>query len=262
MTETAAAPTVPMRRDWRRAWNGLKAVIEDPKRTDVVFEIIDGLAGASFEKSFQRFVADPGGQRLLRDRPDLLAALSDRDTLRSLPDGSFGRAYVDFMEGGGLTPDGLVEADAAAMEKMEREPTEDPDRQYVGDRMRDMHDLWHVLTGYGMDEAGESANLAFSVAQVPNLGMGLLVVASAAIGPKDWRFTWPRYLMAAWRRGRATAFLGVAPYEELLPLPLAQVRAHLGIPAAQEAHPMGIAVAERTISGEDKVDWQTSAVTT
>jgi len=251
-----------MPRDWRRAWNGLKAVIDDPKRTDVVFEIIDGLAGASFEKSFQRFVADPRGQRLLRDRPDLLAALSDRDALRRLPAGSFGRAYVDFMEGGGLTPDGLVEADAAAMEKMKREPVEDPDRHYVGDRMRDMHDLWHVLTGYGMDEAGESANLAFSVAQVPNLGMGMLVFAAAVIGPKDWRFTWPRYLVAAWRRGRATPFLGVAPYEELLPMPLDQVRTRLGIPAADDVHPMGIAVSERTIVGEDKLDWQTSVATT
>ena len=36
--------------------------------------------------------------------------------------------------------------------------------------MRDMHDLWHVLTGYGMDEAGEAANLAFSLGAGPESG--------------------------------------------------------------------------------------------
>lgn len=245
-----------LRRDWRRAWNGLKAVIDDPKRTDLVFEIVDGLAGESFERAYERFVADPAGQRLLRLRPSLLDTLSDREALRRLPEGSFGRAYLAAMERESLTPDGLVEADAAAMESMERERDEDPDRQYVGDRMRDMHDLWHILTGYGMDEAGESANLAFSVAQVPNLGMGLLVGASALIGPQDLKLTWPRYLVAAWRRGRATPYLGVVAYEELLPLPLDQVRRELGVPPADEVHPMGIAVSEQSVFGDARLDWQ------
>ena len=256
MTESIPAPPTTLRRDWPRAWRGLQAVIEDPKRTDLVFEIIDGLAGAAFERSFQQFVADPAGQTLLRDRPSLLAALSDREALSAMPDGSFGRAYVDFMERGGLTPDALIEADEVAAENLERPKLDDPVREFVGDRMRDMHDLWHVLTSYGMDEAGESANLAFSVAQVPNLGMKLLVGASALVGPKDVRFTWPRYLIAAWRRGRATPFLGVAPYEELLPLPLDEVRAKLGIPSAEETHPMGIAVAQEAVSGEGEISWQ------
>lgn len=248
-----------LRRDWRRAWNGVKAVIENPERTDLVFEIIDGLAGESFERSYQRFIADPAGQRLLERRPSLLDTLSDREALLRMPEGSFGRTYAEIMERRELSPDGLVEADEAAMDSMDREPVDDPDREYVGDRMRDMHDLWHVLTGYGMDEAGESANLAFSAAQVPNLGMGVLVYASALVGPKDLRFTWPRYLFAAWRRGKATPFLGVAPYEELLPLPLETVRRELGIPPVIDVHPMGIAVAEKTVSGYEELHWHEPA---
>ena len=249
-------PPPPLRRDWRRAWRALQAVIDDPQRTDLVFEIIDGLAGSSFERSFQQFVADPAGQRLLRERPDLLATLSDRERLRAMPEGSFGRAYADFMEEGGLTADGLVEADAVSAENLERPELDDPIRIYVGDRMRDMHDLWHVLTGYGRDEAGESANLAFSVAQVPNLGMKLLISAAAVLGPKDAKLTWPRYLVAAWRRGRATPFLGVAPYEELLPLPLEEVRQRLGIPSAAAVHPMGIAVAGKSVFGDEEMRWR------
>jgi ubiquinone biosynthesis protein COQ4 len=119
-----------------------------------------------------------------------------------------------------------------------------------------MHDLWHVLTGYGMDEAGEAANLAFSGGQFPNLGMALMVGAAAVLGPKDWKLTWPRYLLAAWRRGRQTPSLSVAPYEELLPLPLEEVRRRLGVPPAATVHPRGIAVAERDLFGEDVLAWQ------
>ncbi len=255
MNESVVPPPA-VRRDWRRAWTALRAIIDDPERTDLAFEIIDGLAGDSFDRSHRRFIADRAGQRLLRDRPSLLATLSDRSALGALPEGSFGRAYLECMDRRDLSPQGLVEAEVTAAENMDRPPTVDPDRQYVGDRMRDMHDLWHVLTGYGMDEAGESANLAFSVAQIPNLGMFLLLGAAAVVGPKDAKFTWPRYLVAAWRRGRATPFLGTAPYEELLARPLEEARRHLGIPPVEEAHPTGIAVAEKTVFGEDAVEWR------
>ncbi|MDG2306119.1 MAG: Coq4 family protein [Candidatus Binatia bacterium] len=255
MPDSTTMPPTLFPRDWPRAWRALKILIADSDRTDQVFEIIDGLAGDSLENSYQRFIADPEGQRLLRERPSLLAALSDRAALAAMPAGSFGRAYLDCMEKGSLTADGLVEADEVAAKNLDKPPLADPDREFVGDRMRDMHDLWHVLTGYGMDEAGETANLAFSHAQIPNLGMGLIVGAGAVIGPKDLKFTWPRYLVAAWQRGRATSFLGVAPYEDLLPQPLEEVRAGLGIPPAEHVHPMGIAIATRDACGEDGVQW-------
>lgn len=233
---------LPVRRvEWRRAWNALQILIADPKRTEQVFEITDALAGASFERSYQRFAAHPDGQRLLAERPSLLAKLSDRDALRALPTGSFGRAYVDFMEGGNLTADGLVEADEMVVRDETR--VEEPNRRFYGDRVRDMHDLWHVLTGYGMDEAGEAANLAFTLAQVPNKGIGLIVAAAAVIGTKDWRLGWQRYLYRAWQRGRRAVMLTVVPYESLLERPLDEVRRALHIEPPEVAHPEGIIVA-------------------
>jgi len=239
----ADAPARPV--EWRRAWTALRQLIDDPKRTDQVFEIIDALSGNSWERGFQRFCAHPDGRRLLGTRPDLLAALSDRQALARLPEGSFGRAYVEFMESGRLTADGLVEAENMVQQRHPQTGPIDPDREYVGDRLRDMHDLWHVLTGYGMDEAGEAANLAFSLAQVRNPGIALIVLAAIVIGPKDVRLSWPRYLYRAWRRGRRAVLLSVVPYEELLPLPLEDVRRRLHIQPAAEAHPAGIVVANR-----------------
>jgi ubiquinone biosynthesis protein COQ4 len=244
--QPASAPEPPARpMEWKRAWKALGRLIEDPKRTDEVFEIIDSLAGNSFERQWKFFGAQPVGQRLLRERPSLLATLADREALRELPPGSLGRAYLDFMTAGGLTAEGLVAAEMTAAERNPNQLPADPDREYLGDRMRDMHDLWHVLTGYGMDEAGEAANLAFTLGQIPTPGFALIVLAAALLGPKDVLLTWPRYLFRAWRRGVRAERLCVVPYEELLALPLDEVRRRLKIDPPQVAHPEGIIVASR-----------------
>jgi ubiquinone biosynthesis protein COQ4 len=256
---TEHAQTAPPRKmEWSRAWKALKILVADAERTDQVFEIIDALSGRSFERCFAAFAADPGGVRLLRERPSLLATLSDREALEQLPPDSFGRAYADFMKAGNLTADGLVEADEEAERNSNKPPIEvDPDLRFFGDRNRDMHDLWHVLTGYGRDEAGEAANLAFTQAQLPTPGIALIVLAAAVLGPKDSTLSWPRYLYAAWRRGTQTSLLTAAPYEELLPLPLDEVRRRLGVPPASEAHPGGILVANRIGEGRD-FNWSTA----
>lgn len=234
---------VSKRTDWRKGWRALRGLVDDPERTELVFEIIDALAGLAFERSFLKFCAHPDGRRLLAERPSLLSTLSNRAALEQLPDGSFGRSYARFMESGNLTAEGLVEA-AQAVAVDEAQPV-DADREFFGDRLRDMHDLWHVLTGYGRDEAGEAANLAFTAAQIPNRGVTLIVVAAAVLGPKRLDFAWQRYLWRAWQRGRQASMLSVAHYEELLSLPLERVRAQLGIAPPQVAHPDGVVVADR-----------------
>lgn len=247
-TNTAAAPT-PQRQsrpiEWRRAWTALRALINDSERTDQVFEIIDALSGNSWERAYERFCAHPEGRRILIERPSLLDTLSDREALRAMPAGSFGRAYSEFMDAGQLTADGLIEADNMAAQKSNHQEPLDDDQELFATRTRDMHDLWHVLTGYGRDEAGEAANLAFTFAQLPNPGFAFIVLAGAVIGPKDLAFTWQRYLYRAWQRGRQASFLPVARYEELLPLPLDDVRRLLQVQLPSEAHPGGIIAASR-----------------
>lgn len=45
----------------------------------------------------------------------------------------------------------------------------------VSGRMRDTHDLWHVLTGYSGDVLGETALLGFIFAQTGNPGVALII---------------------------------------------------------------------------------------
>ncbi len=232
-------PPHPARRiDWRGAWRILKELIADPERTEKVFELFDAAGGNGHERCFQRFAADPAGQRLLRERPSLVAAMADRDALAALSDGSLGRAYLDFARARDFAADGLVainrEANAANGEN------DDPHRSYYGDRVTAMHDLWHVLTGYGTDQAGEATLLAFSLSQIPSRGFVLLVLAGAALLPKGQMLRCQFHLYRAWRRGRRSQRLDRARYEELLPLPIDEVRRQLGIEAAAVAHPHGI----------------------
>lgn len=231
-------PPRPIR--WREARRALRQLIREPERTDQVFALIGALGGNSGERLFQRFRVRAEGRRLLRERPCLLEVLADRERLRTLPPESFGAAYARFMGEQELRAEGLAEAAQTASDPDRAEL--DPERRWFYDRLRDMHDLWHVLTGYGRDVAGEAANLAFTHAQTRNRGIGAIVLAAAWLGPGRPRFAWQRYLARAWWRGHRCRPLVLAPYEELLPLPLDDVRRRLAIEDPRRAHPGGILV--------------------
>jgi ubiquinone biosynthesis protein COQ4 len=233
------SPPPPRRVQWRRARTALRTLVRDPERTEQVFELIQALAGSSGERVYQRFCADPEGRRLLGERPSLLAALADGERLAALPGTSFGRAYADFMREERLEAAGLVDAAAAVRERGE---DLDPERRWFFDRLRDMHDLWHVLTGYGRDVAGEAANLAFTYGVTRNRGIGVIVLTAAVRGPKAHGLRWQRYLLRAWQRGRRARRLTLASYEELLAQPLSEVRRGLGVEPPEVAHPGGVIV--------------------
>jgi len=237
-------PPSPPAIEWRRAWRAMRRLMANPEETDLAFETIAALSGHDFERLFQRFVAHPEGRALYVERPSLLEAVSDRAALRALPAGSFGRAYAEFMDAAGLDAQGLVEAEKKSEATGSRLEIVEPGREWFGNRLRDMHDLWHVLTGYGRDEAGEAANLAFSFAHAPFRGVALILFGIAVNSPPEGmsRAPWLRYLYRAWKRGRRSAWLPVVRYERLLPRPLEEVRRLLHVPAAHVVHPEGVVV--------------------
>ena len=118
------------------------------------------LTGNSLFKQFQRFKKTATGQRILKHKIDLLDTLANRDALAQLPEGSVGREYLAFMTNEGITAEGLIEAS----ENTYAELTDEDLIRYTM-RTREMHDLWHVITGYGRDQLGEVCVVAFSYAQ-------------------------------------------------------------------------------------------------
>jgi ubiquinone biosynthesis protein COQ4 len=224
---------------WRLALRALVGLARDTTRTDHVFTIISGLSGNSFERTYQAFKRSENGKRLLRDRPNLMARLADRESLRALPEGSLGRQYLIFMKDGQLTADGLVEAQEAGIDP-NRDLDLDEKRRYVGDRLRDMHDLWHVLTDYGSDDTGEIANLWFSVGQFGNPGMAFIAFFGTLDGGLNLRLGWPRYCFRAYLRGRRAERLVSSPIEEMLALPIEEARRRLRVLPTERVHPEGI----------------------
>jgi len=212
------------------AARALRRLLDDPEATEEAFNVVRHLDHGGIERLHRRFCASESGQRLLRERPSLLDSLSDADALAALPDGTLGRAYLDFCVREGITPGGLVEAS----ENPDREQL-DADRLYIADRMRDSHDLFHVVTGYRTDLAGELSVLAFTTAQTGSLGTAALVLAGyvrsfsideATLGPRARRLA-----REAFARGLKAEWFPSADWERLLTLPIDEARSELGITA-------------------------------
>jgi ubiquinone biosynthesis protein COQ4 len=210
---------------FRAAWQGIRALIKNPDDTAQVFKIIRALDGNAGERQFQRFLVSEHGATILAEQRSLLDRLSDRAYLASLPDGSLGRVYADFTKREQITAEGLVEASESVPE--DGQPV-CPERTLFGTRMRDSHDLWHVVTGYGRDLVGEAALLAFTYRQTQNRGIGFIVlVAYVKAGRAN-----PEHrtmIRDGYRRSKNTEWLPSADWEALLEQPLDEVRRALRI---------------------------------
>ena len=207
------------------AWDGIRALIANPDDTSQVFKIIRALSGNSQENAYHRFLASEHGPRILEERRSLVDTLSDRDYLLSLPEGSLGRVYAAFTEREEITPAGLVDA-SEQVERDDEEPS--PERLLFGARLRDMHDLWHVVSGYGRDLFGEAALLAFTYRQIKNRGIGFIVLV--AYLKSRGEFAYERVMIRdGWRRAKHAAWLPGADWEWLLTRPLDEVRETLGV---------------------------------
>ena len=234
-------PAQPTR--WRRAFAELRALLADPDDTDRAVSLIYALGRREFERSFQRFAASASGRALLEARPSLLAALAGRDALERLPDGTLGRAYLDYLDRNGFQPNGLLVVQNRVQTQWEREegaPPLDLLRSWFRDRTILAHDLFHVLTDYGTDELGEGTLLAFSLAQLPGRGQAFLTVGAALEAWRVLGWRWLVYDFRAWRRGRRAAWLPALPWEELLPLRLETVRHLTGVGEVSDVHPRGV----------------------
>lgn len=203
-----------MTADLRRAVSATLALVRDPLDTPQVFALIEALSGTRTPRGIARRLRS---SRLLVERPDIARHLSDRAALRALPEESLGRAYLRFAEAEGITADGLREAS----ERGERDGAPDDDVAFVRARMRDVHDLWHVVLGYRADILGEAALLGFTFAQTRNAAIGVLV--GVGLAKLDSRGARALIVRAVWR-GLRTAWFPEQEWERLLALPLASVR--------------------------------------
>ncbi|HVH17466.1 MAG TPA: Coq4 family protein [Myxococcota bacterium] len=238
-----AFPSFSVRRrrprpQWRRALRALRTLLREPERTERAFEVMAALDPGLMERSLARALSHPEGRRLFVERPCLLDRLADREALARLPEGSFGRAYLAHIERNGLDPGKLVELGRSKPEIR----AEDEGTRWYADRSELSHDLHHVLTGYGADGLGETALLWFSYGLNGGRGTALLMVGAALRSRRETGPGFALYLWRAWRRGRRAGCLAAMPWEDLLALPLDEVRRLADIDAPERVHPGGVRV--------------------
>lgn len=227
---------VQNRVDFLEAGRGIRELIRNPDDTKQVFRVIRALAGNALERSFQRFAASETGARVLREERSLVDRLNDRAYLESLPEGTLGREYAEFTRREEISPDGLIDASDEARFDADAEEVLTPDRQLFANRLRDMHDLWHLVTGYQRDLIGEGALLAFTYRQTRNRGIGFIVAVAYLKAGRA--MPQQRVLIRdGWRRAANTAWFPSADWEALLERPLDEVRRTLRVEptAAYEA---------------------------
>lgn len=138
-----------------RVAQAMVRVFLDSEKTGeiVVAEEITGQAQLSYW--VERGIFETGeGRDLLRDQPEI--ASLDLDVLRGLSDGSLGREFARFLDENQIHLEGLAQPTPYTPGESE---------SYLMRRIRQCHDLWHVLLGLGTAGHQEVLVHCFSVAQ-------------------------------------------------------------------------------------------------
>ena len=142
----------------------------NPERTNFVFMMGDAQDNIAESERARGQIADPFASPAL-ERMWLSRFRSpsyEVDDMLRLPAHTLGGAYARHMKANGLRPD--FYEDVAPRHRL----------HYLRLRMRQTHDIWHVLSGFGTDEFGEVGLQGFYFAQFTN-GQSALIGAGAIL---------------------------------------------------------------------------------
>lgn len=205
----------------RRAFSALAVLARDHTRLDQVLVFTQAMNHARLARVAAEIESTPEGAALFAEKPRIDRKHVDFDALRRLPDGTLGREYTRFLDDAGITPDVFEELPAVGDERI----------AFMMLRMRQSHDLWHVLTGYTPDVVGEIRLQAFTFAQT-NAPSALVLTL---FGTVRWALAKKGHVgevLRAYRRGRATKWLPTVRWEDHWETPLDELRERLACPTS------------------------------
>jgi ubiquinone biosynthesis protein COQ4 len=204
---------------WRRALSALARVLADPTKTEQFLAFAMYVNAGSARTRALRFLDSAEGRHLYAERRAINSHTVDVDALARLPEGTLGQAYARFLRSHGLTPEVFDEPPRGIADERV---------QYIFQRVRQTHDLWHVVTGCDTDPAGEVALQAFTFAQLRAPSSGIVAVLGTLRGIRE-RPSLPREVARAYRDGRRAKAMVIFPWEDHWQTPLEDVRALLGV---------------------------------
>jgi ubiquinone biosynthesis protein COQ4 len=194
-------------------------LVRDPNRLEEVFKLSDGVSEREVLSEVARhFAMTPQGERALKECRRL--PRFDLRELARLPEGTLGRVFGDHMISNGLDPAAIPTLDAK------------DSIEFTRAHLDETHDIWHTVTGFGTDIAGELGLQGFYFAQVRGplppviLAAGLLNTAFFAPMEFEKRM---RAIVAGWIAGRRSRSRFGVNWDYAWSTPLAEVRAGLGL---------------------------------
>lgn len=164
-------------------------------------------------------LSDSTGRRILRDRPRITSQTMKMEYLRALPESSVGRAYADWLDREGVSPD---TRDTVKY-------IDDEECAYVMQRYRECHDFYHALTGLPVMVEGEVALKAFEFANTLLPMTGLSMFAVARLKPAERQRFFSIYLPWAISNGTKAKEVINVYWEEQLERDVKVLRSELGI---------------------------------
>jgi len=165
-------------------------------------------------------LANPIADEMLKSR--YLSPTPDVAYLATLPDGSLGKAFERYLTENGLDANLLRESAFIEAHRARGE-----DVGYLAERGFQLHDLFHVLTGFNTTPLGEVRVVSFTVAQTP-APYPAMIIASRPLQMVLYK---PELLPAVmdaitegWALGRRAKPLMDVRWEEFWERPLAELR--------------------------------------
>lgn len=145
------------------------AALQNPYRHDMVAVLGETTGHLALVKLRDRMRNDPEGYTILMERPRIRLCTLNLNKMSTLPDGSFGREYLHFLEDNRVTPDSRADVKFVDNEEL----------AYVMQRYREVHDFLHTLLGMPTNMLGEVAVKWFEAA---NTGLPMCALG-AVLGP-------------------------------------------------------------------------------
>lgn len=213
--------------DFLSTLKGVVTLLRDPAQTESVYDVEDGLRHTKATELAVEYVkSKPNVAALFQER--YLAPAVNLEDLLKLPTESLGYSYAIYIKDSGFDPNFY------RLLKVE------DDISYFLLRMRQTHDIWHIVAGFSTDVFGELGLKAFELAQTHRTMSAVLIAGGLlstlfkhpedldklleqiAIGyrlgakakpffAKKWEENWERPLLE-WRQE-----LGIEPTKEYVP---------------------------------------------
>lgn len=205
--------------DFLQTLKGAIVLLKDPTQTDSVYDIEDGLSKTKATQQAIAYVkSNPEVAQIIEER--YLAPAPDLQTLLTYPPESLGAIYAHYITDAGFDPSFYRKIEIT------------DDVSYVLFRLRQTHDIWHIVTGSSTDVVGELALKAFEIPQTRRT-MSVVLLAGGVLRtmfnhPEEIDRLMDR-VAVMYRMGARAKPLLAQKWEQAWEKPLTQWRTELGV---------------------------------